>query len=1098
MLALPAALVWLLPGIVAHSPLLGWIIRRSTAELNGTISVRSASLGWLSPVVVSGVEVKDADGKRVLFIPSLSSEHSLSAMIRDRQNLGRIYVHRPMLSLSLRDPGSNVEDVLANYLAPKEEPPEEETAGGIGFELQIEDAEATISDQGGDGSWTVKKMSLDITGDPSGGITAEFSAEIPELRKTGKLAGEARIEAGGGEARLSTAGVPLEMFRAAAARFIPDTYLAGRLSASMKASWGNQPDGGNHLHADLVLDDFSLNTPALKSDRLALRRGHAVCTISWTPEAVEIENTKLDCDVGSFYAVGTLPLNKDGGIDLDLLVRRRQQLDCRLDLARLAQMLPETLRIREGLRIDSGRVRLAAECRPERRGMVWHGELHAADLAAQSGGRRIAWQQPILAVLDAHEGPRGAAIDSLRCESDFLKLHAAGEADQLAASISFSLRRLAEQLGQFVDLGDLQLAGEGSGSLNWKRTPKEQFHADAGLQVNDFQLTAAERKPWRERSVAVSLSAEGRTGPGKNTRLDAAELTVETATDRLSAALTGTVADLSDGGSWPVRLGASGELGNWPARLAPWLGTDDWRLDGRYDLQIEATVSGGAVELRLLKLESEPLLAASKTFNADEPRLRASAAGSWDRGERRLRIDRANFDCATIAGGATDLLVALPESGNVEMAGAIRFQAFLHRLKQWFSDPAKPSSWGLAGKLKGTARFRHSRGVVRGSTEAEVIDLAVADSSGRKVREPLVKLSAAGDYDGRSKVLQLGKFELTSRALAVGAAGHVKPVEGGNEAQIDGQIRYDLAWLARLLGPYLGPGVHVVGRGQSPIRYRGPLTPADGSAAAGIKWDRANIYGFQVGPGALNAKMADGQVRIEPLDLAVSRGRMHVDPRVRLTPSPIELTLSAGPLVERVQIDPAMCASMLKYIAPVLADVTSAQGSFSIVLDGCRVPLADPKKSDLAGRLVIHSVRIGPGPLVRELAVLLGRSAPARLRRESAVAFQMKNGRVYHDNLELIFPDLTIRTHGSVGLDQTLDLVAEMPVPPKWLAAGTLASKALADQVIRIPLKGTLSKPRLDRREMERLNRQFIKKAAGNLLEDELKKQLDRLLDPRR
>jgi len=83
----------------------------------------------------------------------------------------------------------------------------------------------------------------------------------------------------------------------------------------------------------------------------------------------------------------------------------------------------------------------------------------------------------------------------------------------------------------------------------------------------------------------------------------------------------------------------------------------------------------------------------------------------------------------------------------------------------------------------------------------------------------------------------------------------------------------------------------------------------------------------------------------------------------------------------------------------------------------------------------------------------------------------------------MVFPDLTITTQGSVGFDQTLDLVAEMSVPPKWLAKNPLISQAVANHRIRIPLKGTLKKPQLDRQEMDRLSRQFIKQAAGNLIE---------------
>ena len=47
-LALLAALVGLLPNIVAHSPLLPWGVKLATANVKGTVTVQSASLGWFS------------------------------------------------------------------------------------------------------------------------------------------------------------------------------------------------------------------------------------------------------------------------------------------------------------------------------------------------------------------------------------------------------------------------------------------------------------------------------------------------------------------------------------------------------------------------------------------------------------------------------------------------------------------------------------------------------------------------------------------------------------------------------------------------------------------------------------------------------------------------------------------------------------------------------------------------------------------------------------------------------------------------------------------------------------------------------------------
>jgi hypothetical protein len=265
-----------------------------------------------------------------------------------------------------------------------------------------------------------------------------------------------------------------------------------------------------------------------------------------------------------------------------------------------------------------------------------------------------------------------------------------------------------------------------------------------------------------------------------------------------------------------------------------------------------------------------------------------------------------------------------------------------------------------------------------------------------------------------------------------------------------------------------------------------------------LKWDSADAYGLQLGRGELKAAMADGMVRIEPMDLNVGQGRMRLAPVVRLTSDPIDISLPKGPLAERIQVTPELCAALLKYIAPVLADVTSSQGTFSVDLAGCHIPLGDLAKAEVAGRFTIHSMEVGPGPLVRQFAVLLGRETPAKLRQESTVLFRMVGGRVYHQGLELIFPEFTVRTHGSVGLDQTMNLMAEMPVPPKWLANTPRLAQTLRNQTISVPIAGTLSQPRLDQKAIADLSRQFLQKAAGNMIEGGLNKQFERLFGPKK
>ncbi len=656
------------------------------------------------------------------------------------------------------------------------------------------------------------------------------------------------------------------------------------------------------------------------------------------------------------------------------ILRQRQEFSGRIDLARLARLLPATLCIRPSMQINAGEMNMALSSRPQQQGVVWHGKLDVANLTGVLGGkegqRQIVWQSPLSAMLDAHDAPAGPIVDALQCKSDFLTVEAAGTPDEAVGTMAVNLQQLADRLGQFVDLGQLQFAGQGGGRLSWKRSPQGQFDAGGQLDVRGFQWAMAGQTPWREDSITAFASAKGQTDLDANTRIDAAAITVKAGADQFDAWLAQPVADLCKVVAWPFGVRLQGQLQGWPARLAAWLPSGNWRLAGGY------------------------------LFDAN-----------------------------------------------------------------------------------GTASFQQSASAIHAKTTAQLTNVTFIDSLGRQLQEPRIQLAAAGGYDSKSGSLQIEQCQMSSSAVAAGAVGRLAPVGGQEVAQLDGQVNYDLQRLTDLLRPFLGPAIRVAGSGSSQAWYRGPFSLTAGSAATAVHWSGANLCGASLGPGELQAALAGGMVWVKPLDLAVSQGRIHLAPQLRLTPNPVVLSLPKGLLAERVQIDAEMCKSLLKYVAPALADVLDVHGTFSVELDRCTIPLSDPTHSDVAGRLIAHAVQIGKSPMTEELAILLSGRSGSTLRPDSVVSFRMENGRVYHEGLEMQFPELTIRTQGWVGLDQKLDVTASMSVPPKWLAGIPVISDALRKQVIRLPIKGTLDHPQLDRAEMARLSQQFIGKAAGNVIE---------------
>ena len=387
-----AIVVWLLPAIVVHTPLFRWILGKATADLNGTLTVQSASLGWFSPIAVGGVEVKDAQGKSVLTLPAASGDRSLVAILCNYTNLGTFTLDRPKVSILLRDDGSNVEDVLAKYLAPQPT----SSPMKIGLALKVVDGSVSVSEQLTGQGWQVSKLEVtfDMSQGTAGPMKGEVSADLTDAKHPGNLSAGVEMASAGNKATLSAKQIPLALFRPLLARFAPGTKLSGWLSSTLGVSWGGTA-GKYSVQADATADGLLLSMPSLQGDTLQLDRLHAVSQVSWQGQRVEIQKTQVDCDLGTVSLESTLQLGDNGGLSLGTMLSQQYELRGQVDLARLARLLPASLHLRQQVQINSGQATLALSSRPGQQGMAWDGQFDVANLTATTGNGPVTWDRPI-------------------------------------------------------------------------------------------------------------------------------------------------------------------------------------------------------------------------------------------------------------------------------------------------------------------------------------------------------------------------------------------------------------------------------------------------------------------------------------------------------------------------------------------------------------------------------------------------------------------------------------------------------------------------------------------------------------------------------
>ncbi len=385
-----------------------------------------------------------------------------------------------------------------------------------------------------------------------------------------------------------------------------------------------------------------------------------------------------------------------------------------------------------------------------------------------------------------------------------------------------------------------------------------------------------------------------------------------------------------------------------------------------------------------------------------------------------------------------------------------------------------------------------------------------------------MKLAIGAAYDHAHDLLTLNRADILASALRLSLAGTVASINSQRQFDIQGEMEYDWAQLAPLVEPYVGSRVTIAGHETRPFALQGAWPVGASSPEAqwqqltgsgGIGWSSANIYGLGIGAGQLTGALASGVLQFQPLDLTVSGGAVHINEQWRIMPAPGELRMAKGRLVDHVQVTPEVCKQALQYVAPVLSQVTRAQGTFSVDIEGGKLTFGSARDCDIAGHLVTDQACVQAGPLAQQFALLADRigqllitpgAAPPQttavlvnLNNEN-VDFRVVGGRVYHRNLRFKMGLLDIITQGSVGFDDSLEMLAEVAIDENLLANRPLL-KDLLGHPLQIPLTGSLGEPKLDLSALEDMTRQMARQAATSVIEkpiQALEKPLENLFRP--
>lgn len=1079
----------LLVGVIAAAPYIAstragadTLLGLLNKQIQGNVAIQDVSLSWTGPIELRGVQVTDPEKRVVLAADRVSMQKGVFGMATAPLRLGRVEVQKPDALLFL---DKNDELSIARAFSPIEksnEPPG--PLPDLHGTLVLNDGDVSTQREGGE-SYDVSglngevelaslanwKCKLDLTA--ADGTTITSDVDLRDLVRNGAF----ELAGGSGVLNLKTSG-PLALGPLLKV-IAPGLGMDGAVAIDIKTL----------TEAGKTTTDFNLAGSKLRAvgdtqitaapiDFTLVGKGSRDGDVLTANFELSGDPGTIKSDIVYNNAGKSVQLSPDDflaaivsgkAINLpDLVVNSSGSID----LAKLQKAIPGILKTHEGGEITGGRLEIASLTARGGSTPSAKGTITVKDLSATSGGK-VARVEPIAINIDSEVTPgKGLFVNALTLDSSFAKVSAKGSAADLTADFQGSLARLQQELGQIFDLSAFTLAGEFNGDLRMQRVSDERI--DMALTANTQGLKyGSGQRVVDLGNVAIQNKSALMLVNNAVRRIDISDT---------KADLGGQVIVAADGSYEPDKGAYSANVDVSKADLAYFapraqaLGLPELsRFSG--NLVAKATAASGG--------SGQPIITGGSATATNvavdgKPALEGTTTVQWT--QLKMSGDRIDLDSAKIdgpsaqlnarqlvwqSGAANDLRADI--SGNAELASLVRTAA------AFSGDTGKPAAisgrWSIDGKVASAGGALAING--RGG-----IDNLIVGEGEKAIREKRLDYEVDGKLEGGSR-LTISKARITSTPLTADLSGSIDQMNAARVLSLKG--RYDASWeqlsaILHELAPSTAKTILVQGKSGGPVQIDGPLNqpnvrPAFRGLSGGttVGWDSAMLYGVALGAAKIEPALKEGRITIPPTAVAVSEGRVNLRGDLDLTGAdPVLRVPGQWNALENVAVTREMGTELLSHINPIFGFMSRLEGKINLHATDLVMPLGSTDKTVGAGKgmLDLRQMQMQPGGFLGELLELGGMPLKDLYPVEiGKVDFVVKEGRIHYDNFTLTFPEkFDIKFYGSVGLDDSIDLIVSLPVSPAMLSKMGVSALPvdLTGLRIDVPMVGTRENPRLD------------------------------------
>jgi hypothetical protein len=1128
------------------------------------IDLDAISVGWFSPIRIQGARLIDASGNKLVGLKELELERGLLSLARNYTDFGLVTLRGVEMQVDIQPGTTSLEEALKPLIGSSATEPDSSSSASASTimpsgRIRIENAIMTARDSVDGNTWqwviqdadipfpnaeqpippvnlagTIQQLAASNAGQPAAqgrftirtqpieGAAPVSGSNLPPMRMT-----------------ISTTDLPLEWY-ALLKRRLPALAIE-QLHGQATIQTDVELLAPNDVRAKIAtaqIDRLNISAPDLiGKEGASLKQIRLSGVLKMIQDRLTAENTVLESDVGNLGIAASLPVAMSMPSAVQPWIPDAQwDIQGNIDLAKLLRLAPGMVPMQNDTQLTQGKAMLSSKQRLNGTNPQGSHRIELGDLVANVAGTPMTWDKALRAAMDIEQQANGQAKFVVDCSAEFCEIK--GQGDLMSGNLNskIDLDRLHQRLSKWFALPLSQLSGNADLQLSWKQEAGNRISAEGTLDTTPMRIGLANGRlnepAWKGNFDAIATLDGTRL-----LQIDRAKLALDSESENLKVELQEPLTWATPApGAAPrppasMIVEVSGDMTAWQRRGQLIAGVDPGvAIEGRCELKASGAVDTQHIEITSANFAAQPLVVAGQGFKLREPRVEGTFQGRFDSSDAaRTQVEQLLVQAESFALTAKDSAAGSGREGkaafrieprrmmtamnmNSSDAAGMVVEGDITGTANWFLDPVNEVRWQAIIDGKDVRLLTPTPAP---STPGQLVGLR-SNAAGMTTlwEEALAKMVISGSYNFKSGRLELPDTTIQTVWMAYGGETTIESNKDTTKAVARGRITYDAAAVAEKLRPWTGDYFKVVGQRTEPVEVTWESGPgknwADSlQAKTQMGWDSAGIVGIEIGKADVPLSVENGRFRSKTT-IPVSQGAMRWDLDSLVGDVPIVVKQAPEMVLENVAITPQMCQGWLKYVAPLVADVTSVQGQLSLEIDRAEIYPTDTLRQTIAGDLQVKNVTVGPGPLADQLLTIVQQVRALRKGAigqaanpsgtwlqmpEQNIQFAMEKGRVAHRNLKLQAGDVAITTEGSVGIDGGLELIASVPIQKDWID-GTPALASLAGQNIQVPIRGTIQKPQLDFQAFTNIGRQIAESAVSGVIQKQFDKGLNKILGP--